>query len=72
VAALSYGRSRLPELLRMRGTTKSEFARRMDFHPSMVSQIISGHKRFSLLQAKRASDILDCHIEDLYEWETHN
>jgi plasmid maintenance system antidote protein VapI len=73
VAALNYGRSRLPELLNVRGTTKAEFARRMDFHPSMVSQIISGHKRFSLLQAKKASDILDCNIEDLYEWKIiHN
>lgn len=72
MAALHYGRSRLPELLNRRRTTKSEFARRMDFTPSMVSQIISGHKRFSLLQAKRASDILDCQIEDLYEWKEHD
>lgn len=52
MAALNYGRSRLPELLKMRGTTQSEFARRMNFHRSMVTQIISGERRFSLLQAK--------------------
>lgn len=59
----------MPELLILRGTTRAEFARRMEFTPSMVSQIIKGDKRLSLLQAKRASDILSCQIEDLYEWE---
>lgn len=69
MAALHYGRSRLPELLKSRGITKTEFARRMGFNPSMVSHIINGDSRFSLLQAKRASDILNCQIENLYEWK---
>lgn len=69
MAALHYGRSRLPELLKSRGITKTEFARRMGFSPPMVSHVINGDTRFSLLQAKRASDILNCNIEDLYEWK---
>lgn len=69
MVSLHYGRSRLPLLLTQRGTTKKEFAQRMDFHPSMVTHIINGSKRFSLLQAKRAADILNCKIEDLYEWD---
>ncbi|WP_425531852.1 hypothetical protein [Paenibacillus cellulosilyticus] len=34
----------------------------------MVSQYMTGEKKFSLLKAKIAADILGIHIEDLYEW----
>lgn len=65
--ALQIGRCRLPELL---GTmTQKEFARRLQVSEPYISQIISGKAYFSLLNAKRAADILNCRIEDLYEWE---
>lgn len=65
---LRFGRSRLPELLKRKSMTQAEFARRMGKTESYVSQIIRGDTRFSLLSARKASQILDCHIDDLYEW----
>lgn len=48
--------------------TQAEFARRMGKTESYVSQIIRGDTKFSLLSAKKAAQILGCHIDDLYEW----
>lgn len=66
--ALSFGRSRLPELLAKRKMSQAEFARRLNVSEGFVSQIISGTSKLSLLKAKVAADILKCHIDDLYEW----
>lgn len=62
------GRCRLPELLEVRGITRAEFARRLGVSEQMVSKYISGEKRLSLYRAKEAASILQCQIEDLYEW----
>ncbi|QKS46868.1 helix-turn-helix transcriptional regulator (plasmid) [Paenibacillus cellulosilyticus] len=48
--------------------SQSEFAIRLGVSKSMVSQYMTGEKKFSLLKAKIAADILGIHIEDLYEW----
>jgi transcriptional regulator with XRE-family HTH domain len=64
--ALRIGRSRLPELLG--DMTQAELARRMGVSRSYISQIISGNQTFSLVKAKEAADILNCYVEDLYEW----
>lgn len=69
--ALQYGRSRLPELLKEKGMSQAEFARRMNKTAAYVSQIISGNSNFSLMSAKKAALILDCTIDDLYEWESN-
>jgi transcriptional regulator with XRE-family HTH domain len=66
--ALQYGRSRLPELLATRRISQAEFARRLDVSEGYVSQIIKGSTRFSFLMAIRASIILRCTPNDLYEW----
>lgn len=66
--APQFGRSRLPELLAQARLKQTDFAKRMKLSDTMVSRIISGEKRLSLLRAKQASDILDCQIDDLYEW----
>lgn len=64
--ALRFGRSRLPELLGE--MSQAEFARRIGVSEAYVSQVIKGKTTFSLLKAKHASDVLNCNIEDLYEW----
>lgn len=66
--ALRFGRSRLPELLGKNKMSQAEFARRIDVSEAYVSQVIKGKTTFSLLKAKHASDVLNCNIEDLYEW----
>jgi transcriptional regulator with XRE-family HTH domain len=67
--ALQFGRSRLPELLALKNMSQAEFARRINTSEAYISQIISNNRRFGLLKAKRAARILDCVIDDLYEWE---
>lgn len=62
------GRSRLPELLRKRRMSQTELARRIGVSDSYISQIINGTSKFSLIKAKMAADVLDCYIDDLYEW----
>lgn len=63
------GRSRLPELFLLRGINQAEFSRRLGVSQSFISKVISREKTFSLERAKKASDILNCKIEDLHEWE---
>ncbi|MDP5274378.1 helix-turn-helix domain-containing protein [Chengkuizengella axinellae] len=67
--ALRFGRSRLPELIKANRTTQRELGKRLGFSESFVSQIISGKATLSLIKAKEASMILNCSIDDLYEWE---
>lgn len=67
--ALQFGRSRLPELLEKKRMSQVEFALKMEISESFVSKIISGRSKLSLLSSKRASDILGCTINELYEWE---
>lgn len=66
--ALQFGRSRLPELLEEKHLSQAEFARKLKVTEAYVSQIISGKRRFGFLMAKRASKILKCVTDDLYEW----
>lgn len=66
--ALDFGRSRLPEHLARINMTQAEFARRIGTTEGYVSQIISGTTKFSLLRAMIAANVLDCFVEDLYEW----
>lgn len=63
------GRSRLPELFILKGINQAEFSRRLGVSESFVSKIISGKKKLSLARAKKSSDILNCSIEDLHEWD---
>jgi transcriptional regulator with XRE-family HTH domain len=72
--ALHVGRSRLPELLKARHMSQAELARELELSESFISQIISckdGSKTFSYLNAKKASEILKCKIDDLHEWEEY-
>lgn len=62
-------RSRLPELLKQVNMSQAEFSRRIGVSKPYVTQIIKRESVFSLLVAKKASDVIGCKIEDLYEWE---
>ncbi|MCM3208478.1 helix-turn-helix transcriptional regulator [Paenibacillus illinoisensis] len=58
----------MPELLRRNKLSQSSLAKRLGTSEAFVSQIISGKKHFSYLMALKASLILNCQMEDLYEW----
>lgn len=65
--ALRYGRSRLPELLG--GMPQTELARRAGVSDGLITQVIQGKSRLSLLKAKEIANVLGCYVDDLYEWE---
>jgi len=66
--AISYGRSRLPELLQLRGLSQVDFSRKLGISESYLSQIISGARRFTLIVAVNAARILNISVHELYEW----
>lgn len=60
----------MSEHLQRNNMSQTDFARRMNISNTMVSKIINNEKIFSLVRCKQAADILDCEIEELYEWIT--
>ncbi|MGC4375755.1 helix-turn-helix transcriptional regulator [Fictibacillus sp. Mic-4] len=65
------GRSRLRDLLREKRMTQVELARRTGRSKSQISDLVNqkNAEAMSLRVAKDISHALDCHIEDLFEWE---
>lgn len=66
--ALQFGRSRLPELLHRKGMYPVDLASLTGVSESLISQVINGKSKFSVLTAKRVADILGCKVDDLWEW----
>jgi transcriptional regulator with XRE-family HTH domain len=66
--ALQFGRSRLPELLHRKGMYPVDLAAALGVTESLISQVIKGKARFSIITAKNAAFILGCKIDDLWEW----
>lgn len=65
--ALRVGRSRLPELLKAKGYSQSEFARLLGVSRAFISQVIKGEKYFSYPLGINAAFLLDCPMEELHE-----
>lgn len=63
------GRCRLPDLLERVDLKQTDFAKKMKVSDSYITSVIKGRKTLSLVQVKKASIILGCRMEDLYEWE---
>ncbi|WP_217557619.1 helix-turn-helix transcriptional regulator [Paenibacillus sp. GbtcB18] len=66
--ALRIERSRLPELLAQAGMTQTQLARRLDVSDAFIHKVVKGDRHLSLTKSKEAAIILDCSIDDLYEW----
>ncbi|WP_413006760.1 helix-turn-helix domain-containing protein [Paenibacillus sp. 1P03SA] len=66
--ALRIGRSRLPELLGSKGMTQAQLAQRLNLSDSFVSKVVHGERRLSLVKTREAAIILNCYMDDLYEW----
>ncbi|MEY9096928.1 helix-turn-helix domain-containing protein [Paenibacillus sp. RC84] len=66
--ALRIGRSRLPELLNSKGMTQAQLAQRLNLSDSFISKVVRGEKRLSLVKTREAAIILNCYMDDLYEW----
>ncbi|PLR93235.1 helix-turn-helix transcriptional regulator [Bacillus sp. T33-2] len=66
--AYQIGKCLLSERLRQAGMTQAQLAERLGVTRQQVSKWVRGQQRMTLESAKNVSVILDCYIEDLFEW----
>lgn len=62
------GRCLLRELLHTRDMTQVELAEKLNVKPQQIQHYIQGNRVMSLKVAKNISVILNCDIDNLYEW----
>lgn len=70
--AFRAGKCLLRLRLKQAGITQTELAKRVNLSPQMISHYIFNRKVMSLENAKSIASVLNCNIEDLYEWELGN
>lgn len=66
--AYKVGRCLLHALLRKRDMTQTELAELLNVKVPQINKYALDKQKMSLQVAKNISSILDCKIEDLYEW----
>ncbi|KGR89344.1 helix-turn-helix transcriptional regulator [Lysinibacillus odysseyi] len=62
------GRCLLRELLHRKDMTQVELAERLNVKPQQIQHYIQNNRVMSLKVAKNISVILNCNVDDLYEW----
>lgn len=62
------GRCLLRERLIAAGMTQQDLANRMDIRVQQINKYVLNKQRMSIQVAKNIASILNCSIEDLYEW----
>lgn len=63
------GKCLLPDLLKKKGITQAELARRLNLSRQRINAIANNREKMSYEIALNISKILDCNMEDLYESE---
>lgn len=66
---VSRGRCLLLDRIMAKGWNQAEFSRRSGMHPRVVSDICRDRLIMRPEQQYVASLLLDCRMEDLYEWK---
>ncbi|PIC88397.1 transcriptional regulator [Sporosarcina sp. P21c] len=67
--AYEVGRCLLREILDNKGMKQSDLAVRLNVTKQQINKYAQDKQRMSLEVAKNIAVILDCHIEDLYQWD---
>lgn len=67
--AFSQGRCLLKLRLKEKGITQSELARRSKISRQMISQYANNKSKMSPAVMYTVAYVLECTMEDLYEWE---
>lgn len=57
----------LLDLLKKKGMSQSEFARRLGVSRQYINKLINGDRTMTLEMAINSSFILDCQVNDLYK-----
>jgi transcriptional regulator with XRE-family HTH domain len=69
MSAFRPGKCLLRLRLKQAKMTQRQLAERVNLSPQMISHYIFNRKVMNLETAKAIADVLNCNIEDLYEWE---
>lgn len=67
--AFRAGKCLLRSRLEKAKISQIDLAKRVNLSPQMISHYLANRKLMSLDNAKSIADVLNCRIEDLYEWE---
>ncbi|GKV65465.1 MULTISPECIES: helix-turn-helix transcriptional regulator [unclassified Sporosarcina] len=67
--AYKVGRCLLREILDSKGMSQNDLAIKLNKTKQQVNKYVTGRQGMSMEVAKNISAILDCHIEDLYQWD---
>lgn len=62
------GRCLLRYRLQKAEMSQQELADRLGVKKQQVNSYVMGERKMSLTTAKNISEIIDCNIDDLYEW----
>lgn len=65
---ISRGRCLLSDLIKAKGWKQSDYARRAGRHPRVISHFCNDERVMLPEDLYIASLILECKMEDLYEW----
>lgn len=63
------GRCRLRSILRARKLRQTHFAEMVGMSKQQINDYVNNRVIMSIETARRFAKILDCQIDDLYEWE---
>jgi len=66
--AYKVGRCLLRERLRNADMTQWELAERLNVREQQINKYVNDRQGMSLQVAKNIASVLDCQMEDLYEW----
>ncbi|UGB31665.1 helix-turn-helix transcriptional regulator [Metabacillus sp. B2-18] len=64
----SVGRCLLADLLRKAGMTQQELALKLNIPKQQVNKYVNNKQQMSYKKAREISYLLNCSMEDLYEW----
>lgn len=68
MSLVTQGRCLLKQLLKKKGLTQRELASRLNVNESQVSEWVNDIKVMTLLTAVNVARVLNCTVEELYEW----
>lgn len=66
--AYKVGKCLLLEILQSAGMTQTDLATRMDIKVQQINKYVHERQKMSYEVAKNISVILNCRMDDLYEW----
>lgn len=73
MSEIIFGKCRIPELLSTRGWTQANLADKTGMTEQRISDYITGNRKsMTMKTAFIIAHVLNCHVEELYEYKVTN